>query len=49
MTNPSNIPAEAVEAGRYYPPLVQVVRIGCQDCSYNNKYGMIRCKEHRGW
>jgi hypothetical protein len=43
-----SIPDEAGEAAQY-PRLIQPVKIGCPDCSYNNKYGMIQCKEHRGW
>ena len=48
MTN-QVIPAEAVEAAARIPLTIPAVRVGCQKCSYNAKYGVIACKEHRGW
>jgi len=43
------IPDEAVEAAPNSALIPQPVKVGCPDCSYNSKYGVIYCKEHRGW
>lgn len=42
------VPDEAVEAAPSQF-MVPVTKVGCPNCHYNNKYGMIQCKEHRGW
>jgi hypothetical protein len=49
LTRSTPNPYDAAEVALVYPRALQPIKMGCPNCSYNNKYGMICCGEHRGW